>query len=232
MARGDSALYPAGTLRILGPMSRALRPRWLTAAVALLVACTVACTPASPEPPPAGDASPTVRPQLLGTEDEVLMLGDSLTNGAAIFGGLGQQLGAAGFEDVEIIAEDSRDIAWAIEQVEDRTEVADLVVVELGTNPDADPEGFDVLVAELIDALRDRGAERIAWVTPVHGRDDRYAEKVAVLAAHPGIDSVADWASVVHENPRRLASDGIHPVEAGYVDLAAFLVSTAAELAG
>ncbi len=209
-------------------MSRVPRLRWLTAAVAVLVACT----PASPEPSPAGDASPTVRPQLLGTEDEVLLIGDSLTNGAAIFGGLGELLAAAGFEDVEVVAEDSRDVAWAIDQIEERTEVADLVVVELGTNPDADPEGFAPLVADLVDALRDRGAERIAWVTPVHGRDDRYAEKVAILADQPGIDAVADWASIVHDNPGRLASDGIHPVEAGYVDLASFLVATAAELAG
>ena len=50
-------------------------------------------------------------------------------------------------------------------------------------------------------------------------------------AATPGIDEVADWATIVREDPRRLAADGIHPTREGYTDLAEFLVSTAASLA-
>ena len=44
-------------------------------------------------------------------------------------------------------------------------EVPEVVVVELGTNPDADPDGFAEVAATLVAALRDRGAERIAWLT-------------------------------------------------------------------
>ena len=213
-------------VRILGPV------RWVTvAASAGLLALVGACTPGSAEPDVI-DASPTIRPQLRGDDDDVLVLGDSLVNGARLFGDLGDRLDAAGFDTLEIVAEDGRDTAWGLEQVEGRPRVPELVVVELGTNPDADPSGFADTAAALVEALRARGAERIAWLTPVHGRDDRYEAKVQVLATTPGIDSVADWASVVRADPRRLAADGLHPTRDGYVELAGFLVDTAAELAG
>jgi lysophospholipase L1-like esterase len=178
-----------------------------------------------------GSDNPTIRPELAREADTVLVMGDSLVNGARLFGDLGDRLDAAGFEDLEIVAEDGRDPEWAVEQVEEMSSVPEVVVIELGTNPDADPDGFAEAAATLVSALRDRGAERIAWLTPVHARDDRYDEKAAILATTPGIDHVADWASVVRDDPRRLAADGLHPTEEGYTDLAEFLVDTAASLA-
>ena len=180
----------------------------------------------------AGTDNPTVRPELAGTADTVLVMGDSLVNGARLFGDLGDRLDAAGFDTLEIVAEDGRDPAWGVEQIEDMAEVPEVVVIELGTNPDADPDGFAEVAASLVSALRARGAERIAWLTPVHGRDDRYDDKVAILASTPGLDQVADWASVVRDDPRRLAADGLHPTREGYSELADFLVDTAASLAG
>jgi lysophospholipase L1-like esterase len=197
-----------------------------------------ACTADEPGGSPAagsgggdGRDNPTVRPELAGDADTVLVMGDSLVNGARLFGDLGDRLDAAGFESLEIVAEDGRGPEWAIDQIEDMDSVPEVVVIELGTNPDADPDGFAEIAATLVTALRDRGAERIAWLTPVHARDDRYEEKAAILASTPGIDQVADWASVVRDDPRRLAADGLHPTQAGYVDLAEFLVETAASLA-
>jgi lysophospholipase L1-like esterase len=175
--------------------------------------------------------NPTVRPALDDDADSVLVLGDSLVNGARLFGDLGDRLDAAGFDSLEILAEDGEDTGWGIEEIEGRTEVPEVVVIELGTNPDADAEGFGDLAGRLVASLRERGAERIAWLTPVHGRDDRYEEKAAILHLVPGIDAVADWAALVRDDPRRLAVDGLHPTQDGYTDLAEFLVSTAASLA-
>jgi lysophospholipase L1-like esterase len=181
--------------------------------------------------PRADTDNPTVRPHLAGSADTVLVIGDSLVNGARLFGDLGDRLDAAGFEGLEIVAEDGRDPAWGVEQVEDMDEVPEVVVIELGTNPDADPDGFAETATTLVAALRARGAERIAWLTPVHARDGRYDEKVAILAAVPGLDEIADWASVVRDDPRRLAADGLHPTRDGYSDLAEFVVDVAASLA-
>ena len=181
---------------------------------------------------PDGDTdNPTVRPVLDDASDTVLVIGDSLANGARLFGDLGDRLDAAGFDSLEILAEDGQDTEWAVEEVETRTEVPEVVVIELGTNPDSDPDGFADEAARLVVALRQRGAERIAWLTPVHGRDDRYDDKVAILTETPGIDEVADWASLVRDDPRRLAADGLHPTQEGYSDLAEFMVSTASSLA-
>lgn len=199
-------------------------------ALALLVGCTEVAPPSGVDVDDP-DSTTTIRPQLRDEDDRVLVLGDSLTVGADLFGDLERQLRRAGFDDVAIIAEEGRDTSWGIEQVEELETVPDLVVVELGTNPDDDSAGFAELVSSLVVALRTRGAERIAWLTPVHGSDDRYDDKVAIISSAAGIDLVADWATIVHDDPRRLAVDGLHPTEAGYGDLADFLVDTAADLA-
>lgn len=202
--------------------------RVLPLAVLLLLSVT-ACDTADPE---ASAGSPTLRPEVRGDADSVLVIGDSLVHGADRFGDLADGLDAAGFETVEIVAEVGRDTRWGIEQVTGRDAVPEVVVVELGTNPGANPDGFAELASELVVALRERGAERIAWVTPVHARDDRYDEKSEILSTTPGIDLVADWGSRVRDDPRRLASDGLHPTEEGYVELAGFLVDSAASVAG
>jgi lysophospholipase L1-like esterase len=171
------------------------------------------------------------RPRLRDDADTVLVLGDSLTNGARLFGDLGDRLDASGFEELEIVAVDGVDTPWGLATIEERDTVPEIVIVELGTNPDAEEDGFQEAAEALVAALRERGAERIAWLTPVHGRDDRYEDKVAILESLDDIDEVADWAAEVRRNPRRLAADGLHPTEAGYADLAEFMTETAVDLA-
>jgi hypothetical protein len=206
--------------------------------VAALVLLPVACgssVDAADDPFPTvatiTDATGTIVPALREDDDAVLVVGDSLTHGASLFGELDDRLERAGFDDVEVVAEDGRDVLWAIEEVEALDEVPSLVVLELGTNPGPSTAGFADDVDELVATLRSRGAVRIAWLTPVHGRDDRYDDKVAILEGTEGIDVVADWASIAQDDPRRLAADGLHPTEDGYADLARFLVVTAVELA-
>jgi lysophospholipase L1-like esterase len=180
---------------------------------------------------PGTDTTQRRRPRLREEADSILVLGDSLTNGARLFGDLGDRLDASGFDELEIVAVDGVDTPWGLATIEERDAVPEIVIIELGTNPDADEAGFQAAAEALVSALRERGAERIAWLTPVHGRDDRYEDKVAVLESLDDLDLVADWASEVRRNPRRLAADGLHPSEAGYADLAAFMTETAVDLA-
>ena len=178
-----------------------------------------------------GAGSPTVRPELTGADDAVLLVGDSLTVGASSMGGLDALLRAAGFDHVQVIAQEGRDANWGLAEIEALDAVAPLVVVELGTNRSANPAGFPEVVDEIVAALRARGAVEIAWVTPVFATDDRYEEKADIIEAADGIDLVADWAEVVRDDPTIMSSDGLHPTEPGYGHLARFLTETAVELA-
>ena len=208
------------------------RARGLTAlalAVALVVLAAPGCGSAVGDRATADTTKPTGSTPAPVDRGPVLFLGDSLTDGAERFGDLTDRLEDAGFTAIDVVAEIGRDVDWGRAQVEDMATVADLVIVELGTNPSAEADGFAEDAVELVDALRARGARHIAWLTPVHGRDDRYEEKTTALRGIPGI-VVADWATRVKDDPRRLAADGLHPTEEGYVELAWFLVGTAIEL--
>jgi lysophospholipase L1-like esterase len=199
----------------------------VAAFAALGLAGGCASTAAEPGESFTAEDNPTVRPAPQAIDaGAVLVLGDSLTNGAQLFGDLGDRLEDAGFDDVAVLAQDGRDTDWGIRQVRRRESVPPVVVVELGTNPGPDTEGYKAAVATMVDELRSRGAEEIVWVTPVHGRDDRYDDKVAILRATPGI-AVADWASIARDDPRRLAADGLHPTRDGYATLAEFLTDEA-----
>ena len=204
----------------------------LAGAIGLATGCSSSTAETSADDPPFhADDNPTVRPRGERVDPAgVLVIGDSLTNGAQLYGDLGDRLADAGFDDIEVVAQDGRDTEWGIRQVRRRESVAPVVVVELGTNPGPELEGYRDAVTTMVDELRLRGAEEIAWVTPVHGRDDRYDDKVDILRATPGVE-VLDWASVVHDDPRRLAADGLHPTEPGYAILAEFLTDAAVEAA-
>ena len=203
----------------------------VAAAVGLVAGCASTSADTGEEPTFQADDNPTVRPSVQSVDPEgVLVIGDSLTNGANMFGDLEERLADAGFDEVDVVAQDGRDTDWGIRQVRRRESVPPVVVVALGTNPGPEVDGYEVAVTTMLDELRLRGAEEIVWVTPVHGSDDRYGEKVAILRATPGLD-VADWASVVHDDPRRLAADGIHPSEPGYATLAEFLTDAAVDAA-
>jgi hypothetical protein len=205
------------------------------ALVLLLVACDDPTVDGAVDPAATAttaEGSPTIRPELTGADDAVLVLGDSLTVGASTMGGLEGRLRGAGFDEVEVIAEEGRDTDWGLGEVEALDAVPPTVVVALGTNRSANPDGFAEVVAEVVAALRARGAVRIAWITPVFATDDRYQEKIDVLEAADGIDLVADWAEVVHDDPAIVSGDGLHPTEPGYGRLARFLADAAADVAG
>ena len=206
-----------------------MRAALLAAAVAGCLALAGGCTTTSADTDETFHAedNPTVRPRVQDVDTTgVLVVGDSLTNGANLYGGLPELLDDAGFDDVTVVAVDGRDTDWGIRQVRRRESVAPVVVVELGTNPGPQTDGYQEAVTTMVEELRLRGAEEIVWVTPVFGRDDRYAEKDAILRSTPGID-VVDWATVVHADPDRLAVDGLHPTEQGYRTLAEFLTTAA-----
>ena len=126
--------------------------------------------------------------------------------------------------------EAGEDVAWAVEQVQARAVVPEVVVVVLGTNPSGDATGFGADVRSLLRELRRRGAEHVAWLTPAHRDEDRYDEKVAVLQRVEGIDLLADWAAEAAADPGTLLADGLHPSEEGYAELAEFLVATAIDV--
>jgi lysophospholipase L1-like esterase len=177
------------------------------------------------------EGSPTIRPELIGADDAVLFVGDSLTVGATDIGGLEDRLHAAGFDDVDVIAEEGRDAAWGLGEIEALQSVPPLVVVELGTNRSANPAGFPEVVDEIVAALHARGALHIAWVTPVFASDERYRDKADLLEQAEGIDLIGRWDAPVHDDPGIISSDGLHPTEAGYGRLARFLATTASDLA-
>lgn len=191
-------------------------------------ATTAAVT--SPTLPATTEVTVPVDTTVAAEPRRVLVLGDSLVEGAAEVGGLSAGMHDAGFDFVEVLAEAGEDVTWGIEQIEARAIVPDVVIVALGTNPSGNADGFGADVRTLLRDLRRRGAEHIAWVTPAHRDEDRYAEKVAVLERVDGIDLLADWARRAAAEPEVLLADGLHPSEAGYAELAEFLVATAIDV--
>jgi lysophospholipase L1-like esterase len=160
----------------------------------------------------------------------VMVLGDSLAAGAVEATDLVDQLHDAGFDLVEVLAQEGEGLEWGLEVIAARAAVPEVVVVELGTNPSGDPTGFGPQVRGLLRLLRARGAEHIAWLTPAHRDEDRYDEKIAILRRVGDIDLLADWAAEAEANPDELVADGLHPSSEGYAELAEFLVATAVEV--
>ncbi|MGH9138419.1 MAG: SGNH/GDSL hydrolase family protein [Acidimicrobiales bacterium] len=193
----------------------------LIALVALGILTATACEPVD-------EASPAAGPD----RGAVMVIGDSLTVGAGAEGGLDERLRAHGF-DPAVVAVPGQDVSWGLDEVVARTSVPSLVIVELGTNPDANVAGFAEQVNALVAALRDHGAEHIAWLTPIHTVIRRYEDKIDVLeaAAAAGAIVVADWRAVVVDHPEWMSRDGIHYTTEGYEALARFLTATAVDLA-
>jgi hypothetical protein len=153
----------------------------------------------------------------------VLVIGDSLTVGADLWGGLDASLRADGWRP-EIVAEDGRAVDWALDQVAERETVPEVVVVGLGTNPGPRPDDFAADVTALVDTLRARGATTIVWLPPGDADDEGRAERAAILrrAAGPGL-VVPDWPADLARHPELLADDGIHLTDEGYRQLADFV---------
>jgi hypothetical protein len=208
-------------------------------AIALLALAS--CTTATGSDP-AGRTEPTDPPRRytspgpLVTDDPVggpvLMLGDSLLVGAELHGGLEDKLIPDDW-DPEIIAESGRTVGWGAGEISDRdhNKIPRFVVVVLGTNPNARVDGCEDDVEVLLSSLRARGGRRIVWIPPYHAEDDRYDEKLQVLAGRVGGGLVVpDWGGVLDANPEWVTGDGIHLTEEGYQALAWFIRDELARL--
>jgi lysophospholipase L1-like esterase len=197
----------------------------LLAAVALLAACggggSSAESAAQPSPSTPSEAS---RP--------VLVIGDSLTVGAELWGDLEAVLAEAGWR-AEIVADDGQAVDWGIEQVRDRDTVPDVVVVGLGTNPGGSAETFPDDAATMVAELTARGATTVLWWPPGDVSDrGRVARANALRAAAGGALVVPDWPGELARHPDWLSRDDIHLTDAGYLRLSAYLRDQLALVAG
>jgi len=130
----------------------------------------------------------------------------------------------------EILAENSRETTWAINQVELRPSVPQIVVVEMGTNPSPLVRNFAAEVQELVDALVQRGAKRIYWIPPEALDPQRYAERAQIVRdAASSTLIVSGWPAVLVNNPYWFQADGLHLTQEGYRQLALYVRD---ELAG
>jgi lysophospholipase L1-like esterase len=183
-------------------------------------------TPVSSDAPSAGPAepiTPTVQPHSRHA-GSVLIVGDSLVVGANKLG-LSKTLAADGWK-VEIDADEGRSTRSGIAAVLPRRTVPALVVVELGTNPSAALAVFPDELHQMLDALFQRGARRVVWVTPHHRDDNRYDAKGRALVDAAAKESrlvLADWHAYAVGHKQWMNADGLHYTEAGYTVLAAFI---------
>jgi hypothetical protein len=162
----------------------------------------------------------------------VLVIGDSLTVGADLWGDLVAVMAEDGWR-AEVVAEDGRDVRWGIEQVRDRDTVPDVVVVGLGTNPGGSAETFAADAATLVSELVARGADTVIWWPPGDVADrGRVARAEALRAAAGGPLVVPDWPGVLVAHPDWLSRDDIHLTDEGYAGLSAFLREQLALAAG
>jgi hypothetical protein len=194
-----------------------LRP--LTLALALLAGLPgAACAPGDDGAGRDDGAAPAGAPAT-----PLLVVGDSLTVGARLWGDLGDGLAADGW-DAEVVAENGRDVRWGLAQVTARAAVPPIVVVGLGTNPGRAPDAFAADAGELVAQLVARGARTVVWWPPVPlVEDGRAARAAALRAAAGGPLVVPDWSARVTAHPEWLDVDGVHYTDAGYAGLTAFL---------
>jgi lysophospholipase L1-like esterase len=152
----------------------------------------------------------------------VLVIGDSIMEGARDIGGLNGLLEGTGW-NAEIVAEVGMGVPWGLRQVEPRLVVPRIVVVELGSNPSPLLYDFENEVHHLIDALVARGARDIIWIPPEARDPTRYADKAAVIArAASSRVHVSGWAAKLEQNAQWFG-DELHLTEEGYRELALFI---------
>jgi lysophospholipase L1-like esterase len=190
-----------------------------TVALALALSFVVAGCGGGDDEPAGGQAGG----EATGAGAPLLVLGDSLTVGARLYGDLGDALAASGWSP-EITAEDGKPVEFGIEEVRMLDRVPPVVVVGFGTNPGPAPERFGERVDELVRELTTRGAGTVVWwVPPDAGRPDRAARAAALRAAAGGPLVVADWPATLAAHPGWVGDDGVHYTNAGYAGLAAFI---------
>lgn len=153
---------------------------------------------------------------------EVVVIGDSLMDGAAIYGNLQAKIRGAGHPYVAETRTGMRTaegVEHAIELIEGRE--PGHLVIGLGTNDEPDGPAFAASIDALVEAAP---GWRIWWVAPHH-------EPVEPLEAtlqdagerHQNLE-VVDFAPVLDADPTLWHDDGIHLTPRGYEARADFVV--------
>jgi hypothetical protein len=100
-------------------------------------------------------------------------------------------------------------------------DLADLVVIHVGTNGSVERRALDGLVADL-------GARRVVLVTAHVPRSwqDVNNQLIAGVADDHARVRVADWHGLAERNPRWFGDDGVHPTPSGNAALAGLIRSS------
>lgn len=185
------------------------------------------------------------------TDSNVIVVGASECDGYVRDGHLASKLELAGYSP-SIICISASSPAFGVDVAAMESPDVSTVVLTAGLNvrpvqvfdepgpslyaPETDsdgyitPAGFRSLVGDTIDALRDRGVERIIWFTTAdynHQWHDHYATNNAILMEEGRrLDfEVVSWDSMVE--PELFGTDGVHYTDEGYELFADTIAQTA-----
>ncbi len=189
----------------------AVRPAAILAVVSLVLSVLL-LVPATSQSP----AGATPPPE---TGDRILLLHDSVANGARnpiadVFEG--RHVEWVGFGGLHVWA--------AVEILKDRPDLIEKnVIVELGTNYDNDPVKFRNDLDDLMALLSD--ADHVLWLKPSIFRvkiKDVHVEIDAATRRYPNLHAV-DWGAVTAANTHFTTADNIHMQGLGGQALADFM---------
>lgn len=142
----------------------------------------------------------------------VAVIGDSITVGA-------QSLIEKQLPGVDVIAKESQQYSWGLDQLRGLQKKYDVIVMALGTN--------GAFTQADIDATVNSGKARRYVLMTVGGRNVPAAGEVnALVKKNDTKVGVADWAEVVAEHPEYISHDGVHPTDAGREAFAGVIASS------
>jgi lysophospholipase L1-like esterase len=164
-----------------------------------------------------------------GSGTRVFVVGDSLTVGAADFGGLRGKLEDAGFNPT-ISARTGRGLEGGLSVLRSQGSLPHIVVVALGTNDVAygrSTKSFGALVDDVMEAVGDDrfvlwinlDLDGTSWGAEQAGRFNRVLRE---KSWKHGNLAVADWSSFVDDHASWMASDDVHLTGTGYRQRANF----------
>jgi lysophospholipase L1-like esterase len=164
------------------------------------------------------------------SSDAVLVVGDSLTVGAADFGGLRSKLEDAGFAPT-ISARTGRGVQWGLSVLRSSgNALPSTVVIALGTNDVASGRSTKSFGALVDDVMETVGDDRfVLWVNldldaTTWGAEQaaRFNRVLGEKANQHGNLAVADWQSFAADHDAWMASDFVHLNGKGYRQRANF----------
>jgi lysophospholipase L1-like esterase len=160
----------------------------------------------------------------------VLVVGDSLTVGAADFGGLRSKLEGAGFAPT-ISARTGRGVQWGLSVLQSSGgDLPSTVVIALGTNDVASGRSTKSFGALVDDVMKTVGRDRfVLWINldldgTTWGAEQaaRFNRVLGEKANKYGNLAIADWQTFAADHDAWLASDFVHLNGKGYRQRANF----------